>query len=711
MKKATILTCLVALVGFFSTSVQAQTDTVSVTFRVNLATVFDTVSATGYTVRVNGNIKGAGAPASGEASFVDGEVLAWDSNNGTALLASDGGDYWSGTFRMLEGDTLLYKYRFTGPSGSYDVDERSFITEPNPAGWDTRGLVATKDTVLELTYFNNNGSADPAQLAPFESDDDSVTVFFRVNMGEPFQRGVFNPDTDQVGVRGTPEFFRNPGDWGSTAIYLEREDRPEYVDAADTNKIFYSTGIRFPKDSVANIDGNIIYKFVWESGETTNWEEDPNREFSLSENDSTIQWVYFNRIAPTQGQIFDGALDFSVSVGILEGLGLFDRGVGDAVQVRGTFNGWGSQEMAFSSISRSWRATGVEYAFSEDTENIAYKYYVRWDDSRDEEGSPNFLEGIDADGSGWEEPGIAGGGDRIFDLAKTEDNQGPGLEFFNGIQPEALLTESNVEGGAINVTFSIDMNNALDHDTSQAGTNNFNPDVDSVYLYMDTPFFGLTQGFGVAGDGSAGTNYFGSFTREEMEPLRFTDEDEDMIYTLTLPLQLPTLNHIGFRVAFGEPYNLDGRMFAHGVGFAAGRRHYQYVQPIIAANGDVSWPATYAFPMLTWVATDLSFEDPPAYEVSNEVDVTATQYELMQNYPNPFNPTTTIQFNLGQAAEVNLTIYNVLGQRVATVYTNQQLNAGTHSVGFDASSLASGIYFYRLEAGSFIQQRSMTLIK
>lgn len=97
--------------------------------------------------------------------------------------------------------------------------------------------------------------------------------------------------------------------------------------------------------------------------------------------------------------------------------------------------------------------------------------------------------------------------------------------------------------------------------------------------------------------------------------------------------------------------------------------------------------------------------------VTNERLTEPVQFELNQNFPNPFNPTTTIKFSLPNAADVKLEVYNMIGQRVATLINNQSYTAGTHDINFDASNLASGVYFYRIQAGSFTQQRSMTLIK
>lgn len=83
---------------------------------------------------------------------------------------------------------------------------------------------------------------------------------------------------------------------------------------------------------------------------------------------------------------------------------------------------------------------------------------------------------------------------------------------------------------------------------------------------------------------------------------------------------------------------------------------------------------------------------------------------LMQNYPNPFNPATTIGFELPQNEQVRLAIYDLLGREVA-VLVDQQLPAGMHQVSFDASSLASGQYLYRISTPSATLTRSMTLIK
>lgn len=84
---------------------------------------------------------------------------------------------------------------------------------------------------------------------------------------------------------------------------------------------------------------------------------------------------------------------------------------------------------------------------------------------------------------------------------------------------------------------------------------------------------------------------------------------------------------------------------------------------------------------------------------------------LSQNYPNPFNPTTNIEFNLNINENVTLAVYNILGQKVATLINNQMLDAGSHTVRFDASKLSSGLYLYQLNVKGKSLTKKMTLLK
>jgi len=87
-----------------------------------------------------------------------------------------------------------------------------------------------------------------------------------------------------------------------------------------------------------------------------------------------------------------------------------------------------------------------------------------------------------------------------------------------------------------------------------------------------------------------------------------------------------------------------------------------------------------------------------------------TEYALHQNYPNPFNPTTNISFDLVEAGNVNISVFNVMGQKVAEL-VNGQMNAGRHHVSFDAAGLSSGLYLYKMEVNGFTAQNKMLLLK
>lgn len=97
-------------------------------------------------------------------------------------------------------------------------------------------------------------------------------------------------------------------------------------------------------------------------------------------------------------------------------------------------------------------------------------------------------------------------------------------------------------------------------------------------------------------------------------------------------------------------------------------------------------------------------------ELTTAINNNPSRFSLYQNYPNPFNPGTTIKFDLAAGNNVKLAIYDILG-RENSVLVNQYLSAGSYTINFTNSTLASGIYFYRLTAGSFTDIKKMTLVK
>ena len=153
------------------------------------------------------------------------------------------------------------------------------------------------------------------------------------------------------------------------------------------------------------------------------------------------------------------------------------------------------------------------------------------------------------------------------------------------------------------------------------------------------------------------------------------------------------LNNSGFQVerSNGSAYEVVGFVAGHGT--TSEVRNYSFVDQNV-----VSGSYSYRLKQVDFNGT---------FEYSNVIEVEVVgvkEFALGQNYPNPFNPSTTINFSLATDSKVSLKIFDVLGQEVATLL-NGQLAAGNQTVSFDASSLNSGVYFYRIDASGVDGQK------
>jgi len=675
-----------------------EEEPITVTFVVNTSTVADTLFP-GDVVQMRGVINGD-----------DTGQLNWGSTS--AQATNIGGDYWEVDLELEPGDEVEYKFWV----GSTDEDGLGF-----DGGWETGDNNvytvpgdATEDIRTDVIYY---ARPDIGRVAPFShgaSVENEVAVHFRVNVGAQVELNQFDPENENqvVGVRGQ-------------------------IDQAT---------------------GQVAYKFVIDDGSSVQWEDGDDKTFSIPAADTTLHWGFFNNQRPPEGDIVTADVEFQVNVSLLEELGYFNRALGDEVAVPGSFNGWDSATpMNYDEAEDLWKANHEITA--EAGQNIAYKYFIIWDETRFDSEHANYIENLDPD-NGWEEPGSFGGADRIYSFGSSTEQIATGdfgtdTGFFNSLPQQALITSDGTGTQTYPVTFQLDMSDALDH-TEQP----FNPAEDEVFLVVETPIFGLTQGIAV-GDGQPALEI-----PAQRERLKFEATGSNNMYELELELNLPTENHFGFTIVYENP---TGERVHTGGGFDAGRRYYRYIEPEEVLDELTIWPSGgYTLDPIQWKLEDLDFPVPPDYGLGDEneaakfamdehgdkvtsidwgetmlvlsaeprlsednrnffysgtlyiqedatsvdgTDGLVNEFSLKQNFPNPFNPSTTISFTLPTASDVKLEVYNMLGQRVATLINNQAYNSGLHIVNFDASNLASGVYFYRLQAGSFTQQRSMTLIK
>jgi hypothetical protein len=173
---------------------------------------------------------------------------------------------------------------------------------------------------------------------------------------------------------------------------------------------------------------------------------------------------------------------------------------------------------------------------------------------------------------------------------------------------------------------------------------------------------------------------------------------------------LSEVNNYGFEVQRGAKSGGDfvtvSGAFIPGYGTTTVPRDYSYA--------DMGAPAGAWYYRLKQIDLDgtIHYSDPAKVDVragGTTQDVPAV-FALGQNFPNPFNPETTIRYGLPSRSHVELAVYNMLGERVRVLVEEEQ-EGGIHEVRFDGSSLASGVYFYRLQSAGLVQTKKLSLLK
>ena len=166
------------------------------------------------------------------------------------------------------------------------------------------------------------------------------------------------------------------------------------------------------------------------------------------------------------------------------------------------------------------------------------------------------------------------------------------------------------------------------------------------------------------------------------------------------------VNNRGFEIEKQVKKNNEyGDWFS--IGFKEGKGTSS--QPVSYSYGDNN--IDYSASSVRYRLKQIDYEGTSEYSNIVEVNnISPTNYALTQNYPNPFNPTTTIKYSIPQDNFVSLKVFNVIGKEVATL-VNKEMKTGTFTVNWNAGNLPSGVYFYKLSSGNFLEIRKMVLLK
>ncbi len=175
-------------------------------------------------------------------------------------------------------------------------------------------------------------------------------------------------------------------------------------------------------------------------------------------------------------------------------------------------------------------------------------------------------------------------------------------------------------------------------------------------------------------------------------------------------LGLPSLVDIDITVAPPGSNSVEDGLATFTVNLDPGIAYSVIAQGVLSPGDFAENPDGEAFTLIVVLPDGTVVIPPVATSATDDFTDQPQVFTLDQNYPNPFNPTTQISYTLPQTENVTLRVFDMLGREVATL-VNGEISAGVHTVSFDGSNLASGMYIYRLQAGEFTQTRKMMLIK
>jgi len=424
--------------------------------------------------------------------------------------------------------------------------------------------------------------------------------------------------------------------------------------------------------------------------------------------------------------------------------------VGETVAARGDFNGWGMYDLIPDPVDPNYYISEFPILIPQvdvgDT-IVIYKFFYTpntW------EGDPNKIYVLTQDDYNAGEANIS----RAFNDAtlETVTNQETTIQFtvdcinansfINGL-PFPVINTCHIAGGTLplqwpsagwpnsDIGLMIPMyDDGINGNDPIAGDKIFNASV----IFPPYTVFPIQYKYGInygdnANNGGGNDNEAGIGNDHFIELSRYMESAtvenmfgtmgfHDLINIVIIPVELTSftasikennvtlnwvtateINNQGFEIERNSGNGFEKIGYVAGYGTSSETHSYSFIDPSLNEG-------TYSYRL-----KQIDYDGTCEYSDVVEVDVNVPDvFALEQNYPNPFNPSTTISYSVPEIEFVTLKVYDVLGSEVATLI-NEEKELGSYEVEFNASDLTSGIYFYRLQAGSFVETKKMILFK
>ncbi len=598
---------------------------------------------------------------------------------------------WAETkFNPTAGDTVRVVGSFNGWSAT-DTTVRMTRNSANDSIWVLNRALdssAVKDDTVYYKFFRTARGGDwenvsnrvhaiinGAHETPlYFFDNDSavsplVSVNFRVNMSIKMRELTFQPaNGDTVRVVGG---FQS---WNT-------KDTSARMSKGATDSIY-------SRSFILNEGDQFGYKFFKAARGGLDWESGSDRSFTVPVGGGNIPAVmvgnkedYFDRDSVFNATVIANIL-WQTDISPFVTLGWFDP-TKDTVEVRGGFTGWSGQKTTPNPlVTNIWEYTTTSIIVPIG-DQMPYKFYMRLDSANAVNKFPGIIWGGSSDnrdGFLYEHPAERGDGNSIHTVVNST-SQGPQRSYFSGIHNFGLLGATD----STTVTLKVNMGPATRY------SNPFVLGTDTLWLVWQDALWRSAQ---VKLQGA-------SFT----QTMKMTRQSAtDSVFTVSFKVKGKTHYNMQYTYRYKKS---DASVVDQGGGLGG---QNPYITRFIRRTAGV-WPATYTATTDDWKKDAPLVGETATYPTDVEESMTPPgTFELSQNYPNPFNPTTNIRYTIPQQTTVRLRVFNLLGQQLVEL-VNEVKPAGTHVVGFDASRLSTGVYFYRIEAGSFTDVKKMVLLK